>query len=122
MRRNQSPGERPGHFFRLILESPFMFADMPKNKKPPKRRRSSSNVPATRYATYAEYEAAGEAAFWEQQAEGETDPEAKAEALAIAALFHQRAAAARAGAAADIAPAMLATAKAANLRVKRLPS
>jgi hypothetical protein len=95
---------------------------MPKNKKPPKRRRSSSNVPATSYATYAEYEAAGEAAFWEAQAEDETDPKEKALALKIAASFRKRAAAARAAAVANIAPAMLATAKAANLRAKRLPS
>jgi hypothetical protein len=94
---------------------------MTTKKKPPKRRRSSSNVPAMRYATYAEYEAAGEAAFWEQLAEGETDPKEKARCLALAALFHQRAAAARAGAVADVAPAMLKTAKAANLRIKRLP-
>jgi hypothetical protein len=84
---------------------------MPKNKKPPKRRKPTRkpirvNLPNgrhyladARYPTYADYERAGEAAFWEVM--NEDDAAAKK-------------------AAAKVAKAMLATAKAANLRAKRL--
>jgi hypothetical protein len=80
-------------------------AAMPKNRKPPKRRKPTRkpirvNLPNgrhyladARYPTYGDYERAGEQAFWEVMNEG---------------------------AATEVAGAMLKVAKARNLRAKRL--